>query len=454
MYNKNGCIYCGADSDLSVSDIIPDALTNGKICNKNVCRIEHNNRFSDAFEYEVIEGLAAITNSLNVKSSKGKNYAKYSTDIVVDGITYNTKISAETELFHGEKVFKSEDGKHFLGPMDRLVKFKNVNIENISKVDINEIGIEKRITVDLSIFFSDSMYRLIAKIAFEWYCLCNDIQNKCDGLEPIIQFITDGVGDNPVNILCNGDEQVFNSIVADTGNHTLISYVLEDGSLNVLICLFGIALYNVRLSETVPVNCKYKINYISINLDGKRTEFKARTEEELLFEVNSQMMPIDTIGALQIIAPKNMKDNTILAKMFYMTSEWLHKGLDFNIDEIEIRKNLKKNIDYILRMSSLTWHGLKRFVKEYEQVIDAGIKLNEKQVVTRMLFQFYLLFMIGQANGEINNFKELNNRIVKKFGEKEIRLSYEVCKKMQEEILAHDNYAEIIKCGANVVSKM
>lgn len=203
--NKVGCIYCGESNDLSVSDIIPDALTNGKICNRHVCRIKHNNRFSDAFEFEVIDGLSAITNALNVKSSKGKSYAKYATEVIIDGTTYNTKISSDTELFHGERILRSEDGKHFLGPMDKLAQFKSAKIEDVSKVNINEIGIEKRITFDLSIFFCDRMYRLMVKIAFEWYCLCNDIQNKCDGLESVIQFITEGIGENPVNILCGGD---------------------------------------------------------------------------------------------------------------------------------------------------------------------------------------------------------------------------------------------------------
>lgn len=62
---------------MSFSDIIPDALTNGKICNRYVCRINHNNKFSDAFESEVIEGLSVVTNALNIKSSKGKNFAKH-----------------------------------------------------------------------------------------------------------------------------------------------------------------------------------------------------------------------------------------------------------------------------------------------------------------------------------------------------------------------------------------
>lgn len=454
MENKVGCIYCGMDCDLSVSDIIPDALTNGKICNKNVCRVKHNNYFSDAFEYKVIEGLAVITNELNVKSSKGKNYAKYEAEIIVDGTTYSTKISSESELFHGKKVLKSIDGKHFLGPMDKLTQFNSYKIENMAEVDINESGIEKRITVDLSVFFSDSIYRLMAKIAFEWYCLCNDIQNKCYGLENIIQFITEGIGENPVNIICSGEEQIFNSIIGEIGNHTLILYVPENGSLNVLISLFGIALYNVKLSDVIPENCKYRVSYISINLDGEKSEFKARTEEELHSEITSQMMPMNKIGGLQIMVPKKLNDNTIAAKMFYLSSDWIYKGIDFDVNEIEIRKRIKENVDYLLKMSSFTLHGIKRFVREYEHVIADGVKLYEKGGVTKNLFMFYALFVIGHSNGAITTFDELNNEIVNRFGKREIGLTSESCKQIQEEMLACNDYAEVIKHGANIVLDM
>jgi hypothetical protein len=454
MSNKEGCIYCGEKSDLSISDIIPDALTNGKICNKYVCRKMHNNQFSDAFEYEVIDGLSAITNALNVKSSKGKSYAKYPAEVIIDGISYDTKISSESELFHGNKILKSKDGKHFLGSMDKLAQFKQAKIEDILEIDINEKGIEKRITVDLSIFFCDSMYRLMAKIAFEWYCLCNDVQSKCEELESIIKFITDGIGNNPVKIICSGDEQTFNSLIGDMGNHTLILYVPQDGSLNVIISLFGIALYNVKLCEKVPQNCKYRVNYTSINLDGKRTEFRAKTEDDLCADMSKQFTPMGNVGGLQVMVPQNMHDNTITAKMFYLTSSWLHQGLDTVVDEIKLCEGLKKNVDYILKMSSFTWHGLKRFVKEYESIIDVGVKINEKSVISKSLFLFYLLFMLGQANGSIGSFEELNNQVVRRFGKREIELSYDVCKRIQEEMLTNVNYPQLIKDGAKIVLEM
>jgi len=99
---KNGCIYCGVTEDLSKSDIIPDALTNAKMINPNVCRIKHNNDFSDMFEAEVIQKLALITNELDIKSSKGKNYASYESIITIGDTDYNAKITSETELFGGK----------------------------------------------------------------------------------------------------------------------------------------------------------------------------------------------------------------------------------------------------------------------------------------------------------------------------------------------------------------
>lgn len=51
------CIYCGTKKDLADSDIIPDALTNAKIINPHVCRVAHNNKFSDMFENEIINDI-------------------------------------------------------------------------------------------------------------------------------------------------------------------------------------------------------------------------------------------------------------------------------------------------------------------------------------------------------------------------------------------------------------
>lgn len=100
------CIYCGTDADLSESDIIPDALTNARIMNKNVCRIAHNNQFSDMFESKVISALSFITNELDIKSSKSAGYPAYHTTVTIEGNDYEAKIRSDRDLL-GNRVLKS-----------------------------------------------------------------------------------------------------------------------------------------------------------------------------------------------------------------------------------------------------------------------------------------------------------------------------------------------------------
>ena len=136
--------HCDRIDDLAKSDIIPDALTNAKIINPNVCRVEHNNRFSDMFENEIIEKLALIANELDIKSSKGKRYAVYDAKIVVEGTEYTTKLSTDAELFK-EKIMRSSDGKNIIGPMEKIKKISGVTDSSVEEVDINQVTIEKKL---------------------------------------------------------------------------------------------------------------------------------------------------------------------------------------------------------------------------------------------------------------------------------------------------------------------
>lgn len=127
---KRACIYCGTTDNLSDSDIIPDALTNAKIINPNVCRIAHNSKFSDYFESKVIEKLATITNLLDVKSSKGKQYARYPMIFTIGNEEYFTKIASDTEVF--QKINTSLDGKTKIGPIDKILKISGASEDNVN----------------------------------------------------------------------------------------------------------------------------------------------------------------------------------------------------------------------------------------------------------------------------------------------------------------------------------
>ena len=58
------------------------------------------------------------------------------------------------------------------------MKIKNATEENVQVVDVNHIEIEKRVIIKTETYFSLAMYRLMTKIAFEWYCLHNGIEDN------------------------------------------------------------------------------------------------------------------------------------------------------------------------------------------------------------------------------------------------------------------------------------
>lgn len=68
------CIY-GDSMDLTVSDIIPYALTGAKITRRFVCR-KHNKETNEKFESNVIERFAVFRNYLGLKTREGNTYRK------------------------------------------------------------------------------------------------------------------------------------------------------------------------------------------------------------------------------------------------------------------------------------------------------------------------------------------------------------------------------------------
>ncbi|WP_404427173.1 hypothetical protein LG296_15235 [Ureibacillus chungkukjangi] len=447
---ENKCIYCGNANDLSKSDIIPDALTNAKIINPNVCRIEHNNKFSDLFEDDVIKKLALITNELDIKSSKSKKYAAYSTQINVCGTEYSTKISSETELFRNKKM-RSVDGKHLFGPIEEIKKIKDANDKNITQIDVNQIEIEKKVNLDLSVFFSDSMYRLMAKIAFEWYCLQNDIIVKVKAFEPIIQFITNGIGDNMVTIV--GNEELYNrlKVPTDFGSHTLLSYIAEDNSVNILVSLFGIAIYNIKICDSIIEECRNNVILQELTLDAKRVQFKFDTFENFINDFLNKFTEAKLGNGIKI--PKDMTDALIHYQLFYATNYSLFQGdlQSLNKPNEKIINLIIKNMEDTLQSSAVTLRGLKRFVKEHFNSFSEEIKLNPKGTDKKAVFMFYLLFIVGKSNGAIKDLQDLNKVLKDKFLGETIGINDEVSSKLNNEILSTLDYPDIILKGAKAI---
>lgn len=448
------CIYCGRETDLSKSDIIPDALTNGKIINPNVCRDAHNSKFSDMFEDEVISKLAFITNELDIKSSKGNQYARYVANVIVDGTEYTTRMNADTDLFN-RKIMRSTDGKSLIGPMEKIKKIKDVEQSRITETDINQIEIEKRVSIDMDVFFGRAIHRLAAKIAFEWYCLNNDVLDKLSAFEPVIEFVTTGEGSDPVHII--GNEEIYGLInqMSDQGSHSLLSYVAGDGSVNILVSLFGIAIYNVRVCDHIIRECPYNALFLTINLDAGRIGFKYTSKDALEKDLKSGFQNVGSFNGMQIMCPNNFNDCSMTDKMLYFLSGIYNADLSFDDEDKEkLLVTIRKHLNRILNISLLTVRGLKRFVSEHRENIEKGIVFNPYGTNMKAIFLFYLIYATGIVENQIHSFKDLNEFVNMRFSGKEIAISEEFCNILKKEMAENEQYADIIKEGAKLIEEM
>lgn len=446
------CIYCGLSGELSKSDIIPDALTNAKIINPNVCRIEHNNKFSDLFEDEVIGKLAIITNELDIKSSKSKKYAPYEAKVMVAGTEYSTKISSEMELFRNKKM-RSVDGKSLLGPIDEIRKIKTASDTNINEIDINQIEIEKRVNIDFSVFFSQAMYRMVAKIAFEWFCLNNDVNDKINSFEPIIKFITNGTGDGLVSIVSNSELYDLINKTMDFGSHTLLSYIGRDNSVNILVSLFGMAVYNIRVSDSVIDECKNNVLFQTLTLDAKRVQFKYDTFGNFSSNLKYSFVEFKLDNGFTAMLPKNMMDTTLEYKVFYGLNYPLFQNHLQYINEPNEQSIslIRKYMEDILQSSAITIRGLKRFVNEHFKNFDEEVRMNPKGTNKKSVFLFYILFLVGQTDLGIKNLHDLNKVLKEKFNNEAIIINDELTYKLNDMILSAAEYSDIIKNGAKAI---
>lgn len=220
------CIYCGTEHNLTKSDIFPDALTNARIFNTCVCKEEHNSKFAQDFEAEVAESLAYLTNKLNIKSSKSNSYSKYTVTYDIEGEKYERKISYPEEAFKEGKIMWNGEKNDALGDPNIIKKIseKNSNSE-MNIVDVNKSDIIISFQPDIKIFFCMSMYRQVAKIAYEWYCSKNSITDYYDDFKDIVDFITTGNGDKIVEIIDDDELYTIFDEYCTKGSHCLLGYI-------------------------------------------------------------------------------------------------------------------------------------------------------------------------------------------------------------------------------------
>lgn len=273
------CIYCNSE-DLSVSDIISYALTGTKLTRRFVCH-KHNAFTNDNFEKRAILNLDFFRSSLGLSDRKGAEI-KYKANVIIDGITIpNISVSGRKSIYEDKKrLFPTEENgkKVLVGNIEKLKQKKDVVTEEIKLLDMSDVVVSVTFSIE-ELFASDEMLHTVAKIAYEWFCAVNEINEfvpECykeivdcilmeQPIKDVVEIVVDGNLDYALKDICH------------LGSHGLFEYVDTNGCRYVIYNFWGIIYYKIRICNTgFPntdiCNC-YNLYLYNLDGDQSRTVF-------------------------------------------------------------------------------------------------------------------------------------------------------------------------------------
>lgn len=266
------CIYCNAENDLTSSDIISYAITGAKVTRSFVCH-RHNAYTNDNYEKKFIADLNEYRNALGLSTRDGKPI-QYSADIIVSGVRiHDVILSDRVSLYNPKGVVNGTDGsgqKVLLAPKEKFNKMKK---GAFSPLDMSDVSVCH--TISYSDFSSEEAKHSVAKIAYEWFCFINNINEyNAERYQNIVNYIT-GVDDgfNPVSVVV--DRMYYSSIdkMQDIGTNSLFEYIDEDGYKYVIFDLWKTLAYRIKICKSQAnetQSCLLKL--FSYHLDGSKKE--------------------------------------------------------------------------------------------------------------------------------------------------------------------------------------
>ncbi len=246
------CIYCNSETNLTISDIIPAALTGAKLRKKFVCRA-HNSFTNDHYENTMIRQLDIFRNRIGLTERDG-DPVRFSADLTIGEYTSekNISISDNKSIMDTDRLFRMKDkqGRTVLvGPKDKLLKISGATADKITGLPFADISISSKTDIR-DLFISETVLHAVAKIAYEWHCYINDVEEfQEDVYGMITSYILDP--DQP-NTLVNVVNDAYVTMLADrfsrTGSNMLFEYNDSDGNVYVIFCLWDVVAYKVKVS--------------------------------------------------------------------------------------------------------------------------------------------------------------------------------------------------------------
>lgn len=342
------CIYCNSEIELTSSDIITYAITGAKLTKSFVCRT-HNAFTNDNYEKKFVADLDFFRNHLGLTTRDGKPI-QYKTDILVDGTElHNVTISNRESLYAPKEVvagFDDSGNKVLMAPMEKLEK---ISKGKASAVDISDVTLHKTISADS--FMGFYAVHSIAKMAYEWYCCVNNIEDFKSEYKDIVDYILEKNDGDFVDIIIDRNYYYAIDQLSEIGTNAFFQYDDADGYRYVVFDFWKTIAYRVKI-------CKLP--------QGTTIDSKALIFELYLYHIDKSKSKT-VFGAYSLDDKRKSAFITIKPK---------------NVSN-DLWRNFVKRIEMIMSTMVLSVHTLKREVDELSSKLkkyDAG-----KIDVTRLL---------------------------------------------------------------------
>ncbi|MFR7590720.1 MAG: hypothetical protein ACLUVC_04690 [Longibaculum sp.] len=415
------CIYCNSETELTSSDIITYAITGAKLTKSFVCKT-HNALTNDKYEKKFVADLDFFRNHLGL-TTRGRKPIQYIADISVDGIEmHNVKISNRNSLYAPKGVVTGVDDekkKILMAPMEKL---ENISKGKASTVDISDVTLYKKISSDS--FLGFYAVHSIAKMAYEWYCYINGIEEFAEEYNEIVEYILGNKDGNFVDIIIEENYYAAMDKLSEIGTNTFFQYDDIDGYRYVVFDFWKTISYRVRICESPKdIACDMRTLYFNLylyHIDGSKSTkvfsvysldssknstfyviqpqnittniwkvFLKRTEKiisTMILSINILRKEVDILTSklkkydeekINVAQLLEFGENNIVTTVEIINQLYFHK------DKYDITKSFNQNLPIILNLDSDT---IERTQEEKEKYIEFLVMIDKEKKLSEYIW--------------------------------------------------------------------
>lgn len=185
-------------------------------------------------------------------------------DISVDGTElHNVKISNRESLYAPKDVVAGTDdngNKILMAPMERIEK---ISKGKASTVDISDVIVHK--TIEADSFLGFYAIHSMAKMAYEWYCYVNNIEEFKEEYCEIVDYILGNKDGDFVDVIIDGNYYFAMDKLSEIGTNAFFQYDDVDGYRYVVFDFWKTISYRVRICKS-PNECFHDVRSLLFEL--------------------------------------------------------------------------------------------------------------------------------------------------------------------------------------------